>query len=212
MGVFLTILIVLASLILLLILLLFLRVGATVIFNDGGMSVFARVGPVVFKVFPSEKEKKPKKKPKKPSDKVSKYIKSLIMGDDETPGKFKQFLELLAKVKKTLGRLRRKLLIKNLTLHYVAADKDPVKAALSYGNANAIYGVVRPLLESIFNIKKIDFSASADFEADEPMIYAKATITIAIWQVLYVVSAILSKPKQTKLGEDEQNNGKEGDK
>jgi hypothetical protein len=206
MGVFLTILTVIASLILLLVLLLFLRIGATVIYNDSGISAFARVGPIVFKVFPSKKEKKPKKKPKKSSDKVSKYVKSLIMGDDKKPGKWEQFLEILIKVKKTLNRLRRKLLVKNLTLHYVAGDKDPVVTALSYGKASAIYGIISPLLESMFNIKKVDFSAKADFEADEPMIYAKATISIAIWQVLYIAAAMLSKPKR----EDEQKDGKEG--
>ena len=205
MGVLLTILTILASIILLFVLLLFLRIGATVIYNDNGMSVFARAGPFAFKVYPSKKEKKPKKKTKKPSDKASKFFKSLIMGEDEKPGKWKQFLEILSKVKNTLNRLRRKLLIKNLTLHYVSADKDPVKTALSFGQANAIYGIVRPILENNFKIKNIDFSASADFEADEPMIYAKATITIAIWEILYVASAILSKPKR----KEEEKNGKE---
>ena len=54
----------------------------------------------------------------------------------------------------TLGDLRRKLRVEVLVLHVTLGGSDPAKAAILYGRAWALIGMLNPKLEQLFVIKK----------------------------------------------------------
>ena len=159
------------------ILIALLRIRVTAEYSEEGFEVTSRIGP--FKLLGRERRKAKIKKKRKEKRK------------EIRAGGKAAFMDILNAVKKTLSRLRRKLLIKQLTLHYTAAGEDPVKTAMYYGSANAAFGIIIPVLEENFRIRRRELSASADFGADKPGIYAKVIISMAVWEAIYVLTALL---------------------
>jgi len=178
-----------------------LRFGASAEYSSDGFTVVAHVGPLSFRVLPGKekpvKKVKAKKEPK-PKEKEKK------------PGSLKDFLNMLPAIKNTLSRLRRRLLIKRLTIHFTAAGEDAAATALSYGAANAVFGAITPILENNLRIRRRDFQAFADFQAVEQGIYVNAAISIAVWEVVYIALALLpilrissaSKTNDRKVGKE----------
>ena len=194
-----------------------LRFGVSAEYTAEGLSVAAQAGLFSFRVFPREADPKKdeKKKLRKKAKKEKKAKKKAKKPEEKKPGSLKEYLNMLPAVKKTLGRIRRRLLIKDLTVHLIFADKDPSKTALAFGAANAAFGTVLPFLGRAFRIKRRDFHAYADFEAIEPTIYIKASISLAVWEALYIVFAILPiilKKRTEKLPERMGKNGEAPDK
>jgi len=188
---------------LVLLLLALLRVGVVLEYTENGLESWIKIGFLKLRINKDKKKKKKKKEKKESSFK---------------PGSLKDFLDMLKAIKNTLGRLKRKLLIKILILHYTSASDDPAKTALQFGAANAVFGIAVPLLEQNFRIKKRDLTASADFDSKEPGIYAKIIISIAVWELLYVLSALLplfkalSSTDNGKLRKENETNGKSTNK
>ena len=190
-----------------------LRFKLSVEYSEDGFIIKAYVGPVGLSIFPikekkraapgkkKRKEKKRKQKPKKPREKK--------------PGALQSFKEMLPAIKKILGRIRKRLLINNLTIHYIAAGADdPAKAAMTFGRINAAIGIIMPVLDKAFRIRRRDLRANADFDAKEPLIYIKAALSLAVWEALYISAAILpiliafSKSRKTNTGKDGNTDGK----
>ncbi|MCL2627208.1 MAG: DUF2953 domain-containing protein [Oscillospiraceae bacterium] len=169
---------VVAIILLVLLLLALLRVGIIIEYDSDGLGLWVKVGFIKLRV-KTDGVKKPKKKKEKKDKKSFK------------PGSLRDFLEILKSIKEVLSRLRRRLLIKTLVIHYTSADEDPAKTAIGFGTANAVFGAVIPILEQHFRIKKRDLRAAADFDSQEPGIYAKISISIAVWEIVYVLFALL---------------------
>ena len=203
-----------------------LRFGASVVYNADGFAVSARVGFLSLRIYP--REEKPRKAAKKAAKRAKKLDKKKekkkkkpdeeITDGEKKPGKLKDYLEMLPAIKKVLGRLRRRLLIKTLIVHLIIAGDDPSKTAMIFGAANAGIGVMVPALEKFFRIRRRDFRTSADFDRAEPYIYIKAAISLAVWEAIYIVFAIipvLVKGKATQNtsidGKDEKKNGQAPD-
>ena len=166
-----------------------LRAGVTVEYSEGGFKAWLRIGFLSFGLYPPKKEKKVKKprvkkekKPKKPKVKKEPMLKK--------PGSLKEFLDMLAVIKEAFSRLRRKLLIKRLVIHYTAAGSDPMGAALAFGASNAVFSSIVPLLEKYFKIRNRDFRTLADFESEQQKIYVNAAVSMAVWEGLYVIFAL----------------------
>jgi len=192
-----------------------LRFGVIVEYGEAGFQLWAKAGIIKFQLMDEDKEKKPKKKKEKKGSAID-LIK---------PGNLSAFIDMLRAVKNTLSRLKRKLLIKQLTLYYTSAGDDPANTAIRFGATNVIFVAIVPLLERNFRIKRRDFRVSADFNTNEQSIYAKITITIAVWEVFYVLFALLpiltaafkSKSRTRSVTDrkdrkDEQKYGKSPDK
>jgi len=176
----LTALYVFLALLALIFLILILRVGVVLEYSDEGFLVELIVGPVSRRLYPrDEKEKKPKKekKPPKPSKKPEPEKKGGAMSD---------FQGIWAFIKQIIIRLRHKFRMDELVVHVLAAGEDPVKVALSYGGVSAAMGMIIPVLEQNFNIKKRDIKSGFSFELKEPSIFFRAKLTMAVWQVIYV--------------------------
>jgi len=182
----------LAIVVAILILIALFRFGVSVEYSSDGVTVKAQVGPLKLRVFPrevspkKEAKQKLKKAAKKEKAALKKALKKQKPKDEKKPGGLKMFFEVLPSVKTALGRIRRRLLIKRLTIHYTAGGEDPATAALTYGAANAAFNTVVPLLEKAFRIKRKDLRASFDFDAPEPLIYVNVAISLAVWEAIYI--------------------------
>ena len=172
---------------------LLLRLGVIIEYSDTGFFIYLKAGVFSFNVYPGSDEKVKKKKLKKEKDFSFK------------PGSLNEFLDMLKIIKKALSRLKRKLLVKHLVIKYIAAGSDPAETAMSFGASNAVLGIIMPVLEKHFKIKKRDISVTADFESTQKKIYLKLAVSIAVWELLYVGAALLPlfKPKSlSKKGLD----------
>jgi len=162
-----------------LLLIALLRFGFIAEYSEAGFDYWISIGFIKIRLSGKEKTKKVKKEKKKKESSV--VIK---------PGSMSIFLDMLKAVKNALSRLKRRLLIKQLTLYYMSAGDDPATTALLFGTANAVYNTIIPALERNFRIRKRDLRASADFTATEQKIYAKIAISIAVWEVFYIIFAL----------------------
>ena len=184
----------------------FLRLGVTAEYGSDGVLVKARVGLLSIRVFPQKAKAIEAKKIKK----IKKIKKKTL---PQKPGGLSEFLEMLPAVKNALDRLRRRLLVKDLTIHFVAAGNDAAKTAMTFGAANAAYSVITPVLDNVFRIKRRNLSASADFNAAEQQVYVKAAISIAVWETIYIFCALVPVlVKKATVRKDGHSDGKTSDK
>ncbi|MEG1632545.1 MAG: DUF2953 domain-containing protein [Oscillospiraceae bacterium] len=134
-----------------------------------------------------KKEKKPKK-PKKP-----KKSKKEDEAEAEEPKKKPSPSELIDLAKLGLGalsRFRRKLTVNSFMLHFTAADDDPYDAAMLYAFSNTVLGILLPLAEESFNIRKSDVKTAVSFETTEPSVDAELTLTISLGRILGIGIAL----------------------
>lgn len=168
-----------AAILALLILICFLRIRLLAQYDENGLILSAYAGPFKKRILPADKAKKRKEKKKKARESVIKA------------GRLENLRSQLPSLKQALTRLKRKLLIKELSIHYMAAGADPAATAIYFGAVNAGYGMILPLIENNFNIKKRDLRASVNFEAAEPYIYVKAILSLAVWEAVYVAFGVV---------------------
>jgi len=187
-----------------LILIALLRFGVSVEYSGSGLFVTVKVGPLSLKVLPDEekpvsakKEAKRKARKEKAKEKAKKRAEEKARkkaeegSDEKKPGALKTVLEFLPAVKTTLSRLRRRLLIKRLVIHYTVAGDDPYNVAQTFGAANAAIGAITAVLENSFRIKRREFRAIPDFFSTQQSIYINAAISLAVWEAFYIVFAVL---------------------
>ena len=177
------------------ILILLLRVGARLTLDGGGLTLRVIAGPVRLKLLPAgeEKAKKPKK-PKKPKKEEPEKREPPAPEKEKKKPKIKITFELVSTVLKAvgelLGRLRRKISIDRLVLHYTVAAADPADAAMTFGYASAGVNALMPVIENIFKVKERDVGAAVTFDTDQSEIFVDAQLTLAIWEILYIVLAV----------------------
>jgi hypothetical protein len=174
----------LAGLFAVLLLLALLRVGVTAEYGADGLKLRAFAGPVRINLLRgTRKSKKPKKAEKAKKQKKEK--------SEKKPGGAMDFRATLPAFLETLGRFKRKLTVKRLTVHYTAAGDDAYSTSLTFGGASVGLGFLTPILENNFKVKRRDFQTSADFTAQEAYIYVNAAISLAVWEIFYIAAAIL---------------------
>ncbi len=205
-------LIVIGCILLILLLLAFLRVGVWVLYAENDLCVRAIAGPVKLTVYPMREKKGQEKPEKQKKPKKPKKNKPGKQQEEKAKPPIKELIDrFVPPVLNALGRLRRKLRINKLKFNYVAASSDPSAAALSYGYLNAVLAVLIPLLERSLDIRDQDIHADVSFTQTKPQISAEVQFTIAIWQIVYVVCAVLPaflspKEEKTKKAETDDNN------
>ena len=214
-----TVLVIILSILAFLLLLALLRFGVSVVYGDGGFLVKAHAGPFSLIVYPrKEKSEKAVRKAARKKDKARKKKgKKAKKPAKKMPGGLDTFNVVLKSAKTILGRLRRKLLIKRLTVHVTFAGGDPMNTAMMYGAANIFFGGLMPSIESAFRIKRRDLRSYADFDAEKPLIYVDAAVSMAVWEAVYIFWAIMPvlTMRETVKPEDRkelQRNGKASDK
>jgi hypothetical protein len=167
----------------LLVLLCLLPVGARVVYDHAGAKVLLLIGPFSASLYPRT-AKEPKKKKKSKKETPPKEPKE----KEPLGGKLPLFRQLLSLGLEALECLRRKLILKNLTVCLTVGGQgeDPAGSAFTYGRAWAAVGALIPVLENSFKIRKRDIRVNIDFTSSETVIYADGSILLRVGDILWI--------------------------
>ena len=168
-------------------------VGVDAAYGEGGVLLSAKIGFFRLQILPA-KPKKPEK-PKKPKQQKPAASSAPSAAPDAPaepaakkklalPGGLNGILRLVNLALSTLGDLRRKLRVEELTLHVTFAGDDPADAALHYGQAWAAVGALMPALDRLFVIKKRDICPILDYNREQMSVDAHLILTISIGRAL----------------------------
>jgi len=166
-----------------LVLIALLRFGVIVDYSEAGFQLWASAGFLKFRLLDDHKKIKPKKL-KKPVKKVRKHL-------EMKPGSLSDFTVILKAVLNVFRRLKRRLLIKQLSLYYTSAGEDPAATALRFGAANAVFAAIVPGIKETFRVRRIDLRTWFDFNDNKQGIYAKIAVSLAVWEAVYISFALL---------------------
>ena len=160
-------------------------VGVDASYHENALALRLKIGFFTMQVLPAKPKKKKaeakKKKPaaKKPDAKQAKPAKP--KKQFQMPKlTLQDILALVDLACDTLGNLRRKLRVEVLVLHVTLGGSDPAKAAILYGRAWALIGMLNPKLEQLFVIKKRDIQPVLDYNEKEMKVDAHLALTITI--------------------------------
>ncbi len=157
------------------------RLGGRAKFGPEGFRAYVMTGPIKIQLFPAKPKDKTKTvKPPKEKKKKEKPASS----DEEKPGTVGRILKLLPTVAEAAGALKRKIRIDHLVLTVIWGAEDAASAALGYGKANALLGMIWPLLDNNFKVKKCDWQIDVDYGKTSPEFTADAAITITVGQLI----------------------------
>ena len=163
-------------------------VGVDARYSADGVFLTAKLGPFLLQLLPQKPKKKPKKR--KPQQKQPKKTPAKAEPQEKKPnpllsGGVDGLMQLLDLAFDTLGDLRRKLRVNELTLYVlIGGADDPAKAAMGYGRAWAAIGAITPSLERLFVIKKRDIRPALDYTISNTQIDAHLVTTITIGRLL----------------------------
>jgi len=177
-----TALYIILGIIVILLLIAHMRVGVRAEYSSEGFILDLRSGHLNFRLIPkNDKGKKEKKnKSKKATD-----------TKEKTGGSFEKIKEILPGILEALGTLRRKIRIDKLKIYYMAANEDPYKAAMSFGNISAGLGFLTTFIENVFDVKKRDFRTAVSFYDEKPTVYILALTTIRVRSALHIALKFL---------------------
>lgn len=163
-------------------------VGVDARYNADGVFLAAKLGPFRLQLLPQKPKKKPKKREQQQKQPEKAPASSEPQEKKSNPllsGGVDGMLQLLDLAFDTLGDLRRKLRVNELTLHVlIGGAEDPAKAAMGYGRAWAAIGAITPSLERLFVIKKRDIRPALDYTISNTQVDAHLVTTITIGRSL----------------------------
>ena len=187
----------------LIVLLCMTKVGVRAAFDDGNLTVDARVGLFRIRITPRppKKEKPPKEKTAKQiaKEEKAKAAKEAKKAQKEAEKKTKlkpdlkqiaalvrsAVQELLPPLKRSLFRIGRGICIKPLQLYVtLGAADDPAAGAQLYGEVNAAVWAVMPVLEQLVDIPDPYIQVDVDFDAVKTALRGEAGISIRIGTLL----------------------------
>ena len=176
------VLLILGAILLVLAALSMVRLWGQVRYSQEGLSLWLGLGPIRYQILPRrpKKAKQDQKKPKKAKK-------------EETGGPAAPVKRLIPLVGEAAGRLRRKIRIDRLRLEVTAAAADPARAALAFGGANALIGMILPVLEHNFTVKDREIRTAVDFQKTEPTIYLSARLSMTVGQAVVFALWLLSR-------------------
>lgn len=178
-----------------------IRLGGWVRYDGDGLAVKVLAGPLRFTVFPQkplseaekaarkarEEKRRAKKEAKKAKAEARKAKKKAKRGEKEPEkkgGALPPLLDLLPLAAEAAGGLKRRIRIDELTVHLTWGAEDPAQAALGFGRANAVMGMIWPLLDHNFEVKKHDLGVQVDFNRSSPAVMCRAALTMRLGQLL----------------------------
>lgn len=164
------------------------RIGGRVGYGQAGLVVTALAGPFKIQLLPAgpKKEKKPKKA-KKGQPKQEKPPEAEGQKKEPKagkPGTLSRLMKLLPVVGQACGALKRKIRIDDLELELVWGGTDAAAVALGYGRANAALGMLWPILDNNFKVKRHSFQIGVDYALTEPAVEARAAVTMTVGQIV----------------------------
>ena len=161
-------------------------VGVDARYHENALALRLKIGFFTMQVLPAKpKKKKAEAKKKKPAAKKQDAKPAKPKKQFQMPQLTLQDILALADLAcDTLGNLRRKLRVEVLVLHVTLGGSDPAKAAILYGRAWALIGMLNPKLEQLFVIKKRDIQPILDYNEKEMKVDAHLALTITIGRAI----------------------------
>ena len=169
-----------------------IRLGAVVQYGEKGLRVWIRVGPIPIQVFPVKKKspegdgRRGRKKP--PRKKKEGPPPPGLGGPGGSLALLRAFLPVAAKA---AGGLRRRLQIDRLELDLTMAAADPAQAAMAYGSANALIGIIWPVIVNHITVRERQIRTAVDFQRDQPAVYLWAGFSLRLGQAVSLAVRIL---------------------
>ena len=160
-----------------------IRLGGRATFGPEGFGVVLVVGPARIKLLPSE----PKAKPKKEKKRKEKPVAAKGHEQQDKPGTVGRVMQLLPAVAEAAGALKRRIRIDHLVLTVIWGAEDAASAAIGYGRANALLGMIWPLIDNNFKVKDCDFRVDVDYGRKSPEFAADAAVTLTVGQLFSFV-------------------------
>ena len=157
-----------------------IRIGGRVSYGEAGLSASALVGPFKIRLLPGRPKKKKPEKPKKEAPPAAEKHKK--EPKEGKPGTLSRLMQLLPVVGQACGALKRKIRIDDLELELIWGGTDPAAVALGYGRANAALGMLWPILDHNFKVKRHAFQVSPDYGRGEPGVELRAAVTLTVGQ------------------------------
>lgn len=153
-----------------------IRFGLIVRYNESGLWVMVRFGILKWTLLPLKKKKKQKKhRPKEPE-------KPSPEQEMRKNGSLEQLQRYLPLISEAAGRFKSKLRVDECDLELIWAADDPADAAMGFGYANAVIGMLWPLIEHNFTIRRRDIRTSVNFDAEKPTIKLHTAVSLRIGQ------------------------------
>lgn len=174
--------------VLILLLVLFLvgriRIGAQVEYREEGLFVHLRAGAVRILVFPAKAKKPKAKRTKKKKTDTPVFTAGAPAPKQKKGGALELVVDFLPLALDAVKRVCRKLRVDRLEMELTIGTPDPADAALRYGQANALLGSLwRPLTQA-FHVKDAHAHVGVDFDAEKPVIYIFASLSLTVGQTL----------------------------
>ena len=175
-----------------LVLIALIPVGVRLGYDDGAIGVQAAVGRLRIRIYPrpvdevkaakklARQRRKPPKPQKPKKDKPPKPEKS---GGGLSPAAIRQLVELGLDL---VGKLPRKLLVEDLTVHAVFGGSNAAEIAVGYGKAWAVIGAVTPVLENTFRIRRRDLQAKLDPARSSMGLYLRMDLRMRVGTALWL--------------------------
>ena len=164
-----------------------IRIGGRVCYGKAGLYAAALAGPFKIRILPMKPRKKkrrrarPKKEQTQAEEKPPKEKKPAPEG---RPGTLSRLMKLLPVVGQACGSLKRKIRIDDLNLELIWGGSDPAAIALGYGQANAVLGMLWPVFDHNFKVKRHSFQVGMDYGAARPEVELQAAVTLTVGQVV----------------------------
>ena len=184
-----------------------IRVGARVRYGEAGLFVFVLAGPVKIQLLPARPKKETPGKKKKP--KKEKKPKEKKPEPEGRPGTLSRLMKLLPVVGQACGALKRKIRIDDLKLDLIWGGSDPASVALGYGQANAALGMLWPVFDNNFKVKRHSFQIGMDYGRTQPAVELEAAVTFTVGQIVtlgvhYGVKALITWVRSGKTAKKRQ--------
>lgn len=185
---------ILAILVIAVFLLLQVPVGREIHYSSAGLRQKHIIGFLRLRKKPANKEK------------TKKLVKAALSVDlnDTVSGTLSQIMLILPVLCEALGALIRKVRIKTLKLVVVWGADEPADAAIGYGRAQAAIGMIWPLIDHNFKVKKAEFDVGVDYQAKEPLASIDAVLTMPLGQAIAFVVRYELKVIKKLLAEDKR--------
>ena len=156
-----------------------IRVGGRVSYGQAGLFVTALAGPLKLQILPAKPRKKKKPEKEKPPA-AEKHRKEPKEGQ---PGTLSRLMKLLPVVGQACGALKRKIRVDDLELELIWGGSDPAAIALGFGQANAALGMIWPIFDHNFKVKRHNFRIGLDYDRREPAVEVQAAVTLTVGQI-----------------------------
>lgn len=147
------------------------RLWGRVHYDREGLALWLGLGPIRRQVYPRRARGAARAEGDKP-------------GKRGPGGPTAPIRKLLPVVGEAAGRLRRRIRVDELRLEVTAAGGDPARAALAFGGVNALIGMILPVLEHNFTVKKRDIRTAVDFRQSEPTVSLRAQLSLRVGQAV----------------------------